>query len=355
MYAGDGYLMFFGKASLPLVTLEQPVHAARRAALERSAMPTLAPHARNYSQDHLAQPSRAPTAAGSSLLDPASRHGQSTRTSSGGNQQQQEATSPPQQQRLKRTQSTQSAMIVPGLIRPPPKNPSCLNVLGNTTSLTQLPGSIKSMLLTACSIMGSQVAAEAALGLVHQPGLIPREAADILAAWANASAASASACRPDVSVLQALSEQPHDARKARMAQHLPALLIVHARRSCVATGARPSASCPRMPPQVLIAANFRSNAHVLPHLLLQLVTAAAIRPSGRVYISIMENLSSDTSPQLLQQLSQVLSALRIPATVVYNAPLERLPGEQRISYLARVRNAAMAPVHNATFRQAQSR
>jgi hypothetical protein len=102
--------------------------------------------------------------------------------------------------------------------------------------------------------------------------------------------------------------------------------------------------------QVLIAANFRSNADVLPHLLLQLVTAALVHPSGQVYISVMENESNDTSPQLLQQLSQALAALGVPATVAYSSPLRRRPGEQRISYLARVRNEALAPVYNSTFR-----
>jgi hypothetical protein len=102
---------------------------------------------------------------------------------------------------------------------------------------------------------------------------------------------------------------------------------------------------------VLIAANYKSNADVLPHLMLQLViTAAAVHPSGQVYVSVMENDSSDSSPQLLRQLSQVLSALQIPATIVTDAPLRRLPGQPRISYLAQVRNAAMAPVYNATFR-----
>jgi hypothetical protein len=107
-------------------------------------------------------------------------------------------------------------MLLTGLVQPHPKTPSCLNVLGNTTTIDRMPEAIKAALLKACSIMGHQLAAEAALGLSHQPGLIPEQAAGILASWVAASSASASACRMDVSVLQALAELPHTARKVTM-------------------------------------------------------------------------------------------------------------------------------------------
>lgn len=193
--------------------------------------------------------------------------------------------------------------------------PSCLNVLGTTTSLRNLPSNIKAMLLKACAIAGHQQAAEAALGLPHTKDLIPPQAMDLLTSWAALSNATASACRLDVSALQQLSQQPFSRRR------------------------------------VFIAANFRDSAHVLPHLLLQLVTAAALHPSQQVFISIMENHSNDSSPALLQQLQQALHALQVPAMVVSSSPMRRQQGEPRISYLARVRNAALEPAYNATWRR----
>jgi hypothetical protein len=187
-YAAYSSIIVFGKGSLRAIALQQPITA--------------------------------PTAARSSPLDPAGQD--SARASPPplqprghphqahpAHHQQQDAPSLPREQRRRPV----PAMIAPGLIRPPPEIPSCLNVLGNTTSIAQLPSSIKSILLKACSIMGHQAAAEAALGLGHQPGLIPKGAEEVLAALVRASAASASACRLDVSVLRALSKQPHTGRK----------------------------------------------------------------------------------------------------------------------------------------------
>jgi hypothetical protein len=219
------------------------------------------------------------------------------------------------QQRLAAAAQQPAASTAPPPWKPDNTQPSCLNILGATTSLRDLAPNIKAVLLKACAIAGQQQAAEAALGLPHTQDLIPPQAMGLFTSWAALSNATASACRLDISALQQLSQQPFSRRR------------------------------------VFLAANFRDSAHVLPHLLLQLVTAATLHPSQQVFISIMENHSNDSSPALLQQLQQALHALQVPARVVSSSPMRREPGEPRISYLARVRNAALEPVFNATWRR----
>jgi alpha-1,3-mannosyltransferase len=104
------------------------------------------------------------------------------------------------------------------------------------------------------------------------------------------------------------------------------------------------------PDAMFIAANLHNSLHVLPHFALQVLRYAAAAPPGGVFVSIYESDSSDGTPQYLQALERLLAACAIPHQVTASGPLVRAAGEDRIAFLAKVRNAVLQPLVHGAFR-----
>lgn len=66
----------------------------------------------------------------------------------------------------------------------------------------------------------------------------------------------------------------------------------------------------------------------------------------RVFVSIYESNSRDSTPQALQALQQSLQALGVPHSILTHQDDKRAPGEHRIAFLARMRNKALQPLHD---------
>lgn len=128
--------------------------------------------------------------------------------------------------------------------------------------------------------------------------------ASTLASWARTAAATA-ICRIDDSVLHQLSLQP--------ARHYS------------------------------IVANLYNSENIAVHFAQQLAIAATFLP-GTVSVSIYESGSIDMTNQTLKELDQVLRAAGVTSCIVHNGNVTRGSSEPRITFLARVRNAALYPV-----------
>lgn len=66
----------------------------------------------------------------------------------------------------------------------------------------------------------------------------------------------------------------------------------------------------------------------------------------RVFVSIYESNSRDSTPQALLALTQSLQALGVPHSILTHQDDKRAPGEHRIAFLARMRNKALQPLHD---------
>jgi alpha-1,3-mannosyltransferase len=99
------------------------------------------------------------------------------------------------------------------------------------------------------------------------------------------------------------------------------------------------------PSPVLIAANLRDAAHLLPHWTVQALALASAAPPGRVFVSVYESGSADATPAWLGLAGRLLAAAGVPATLVARGAGEaRPPGTPRIAHLAALRNRALAPL-----------
>lgn len=92
-----------------------------------------------------------------------------------------------------------------------------------------------------------------------------------------------------------------------------------------------------------LAANLKNNEEVLPNFITQLLTLVARMREGQLHISIYESGSTDSTVQWLQLLDSVLGALGVPRTIVHSGNITWPAGGDRIEFLAKVRNAALAP------------
>lgn len=104
-----------------------------------------------------------------------------------------------------------------------------------------------------------------------------------------------------------------------------------------------AASAPPSP--ILIAADFRDAAHVLPHWARQALALAARAPPGAAFISLYESGSADASGAWLGLAGRLFAAAGVPSTVVARGAGEtHPPGTPRIPRLASLRNRALAPL-----------
>lgn len=92
--------------------------------------------------------------------------------------------------------------------------------------------------------------------------------------------------------------------------------------------------------RVLFAADLHNNQHVLPHFTQQLLQIIAILGPSRVYVSVYESGSTDSTTEWLALLTALLDCLGVRSRVVVGGTETRAEGQERIDFLARVRCAA---------------
>ncbi|KAJ3034848.1 capsular associated protein, partial [Rhizophlyctis rosea] len=101
--------------------------------------------------------------------------------------------------------------------------------------------------------------------------------------------------------------------------------------------------------QIYIAINFHNNAPTLPETLSQLLRLTShFHSRQNVFISIYESGSTDRTRALLRNLEAALSGLGIPHYIVGDPSPPPSKSENRITKLARVRNAALQPLYEGT-------
>jgi alpha-1,3-mannosyltransferase len=94
-----------------------------------------------------------------------------------------------------------------------------------------------------------------------------------------------------------------------------------------------------------IAANLKNNEELLPHFTQQLLTVASLL-HGSVFVSIYESGSTDDTPRLLQELQAALDSQGVRHHIITSGEIARAPGEARIEFLAKARNAALEPLYS---------
>lgn len=111
-------------------------------------------------------------------------------------------------------------------------------------------------------------------------------------------------------------------------------------------------------PRLLLAANLKDSAAVLPHWLLSALGTGARLPSRAFFLSVVESGSSEggggkggkgkgdggATRAWLSLLSRLASLAEVRAWVAVDAAPPRAPGTDRIRHLAALRNAALAPL-----------
>jgi len=95
----------------------------------------------------------------------------------------------------------------------------------------------------------------------------------------------------------------------------------------------------------LLAANFKDNAEILPNFIKQVWLLAALLPSSSLFVSVYESGSEDaTTGQWLEVFSNLLSLADVQHTIVTDGAIQRADGEERIEFLAKVRNKTLEPL-----------
>lgn len=95
--------------------------------------------------------------------------------------------------------------------------------------------------------------------------------------------------------------------------------------------------------RVVVAANLRNSEGVAPNAALNILRLALWLPPGGLYVSIYEDGSGDGTRRWLALLQLLLAPAGVPFHIVVDGHLNRLPGEPRITHLARLRNQLVDP------------
>lgn len=96
----------------------------------------------------------------------------------------------------------------------------------------------------------------------------------------------------------------------------------------------------------LIASNLHDSEAIMPNYVAQLLTAISAlgRAAQPTFVSIYESGSTDSTASWLLLLDKWLSLLGVNRRVVVGGPLQRAHGQDRIQFLASVRNAVLEPL-----------
>lgn len=101
--------------------------------------------------------------------------------------------------------------------------------------------------------------------------------------------------------------------------------------------------------RLFVALNVRDNEGVMANLMLQLAHLSKLLHSPQqLFVSVFESNSGDATVQWVQELGRELSALGVPHSLQAGTQAadmgQRLPHEDRIDFLARMRNHAIKPL-----------
>lgn len=101
---------------------------------------------------------------------------------------------------------------------------------------------------------------------------------------------------------------------------------------------------PTVKERVLVAANLINCAELMPNFVLQLLKFVSLFDEDQVRVSIYESGSTDLTPSWLDLLQRILIASNITSTIIIKGELIRDLKEDRIEFLAKIRNEAIAPM-----------
>jgi hypothetical protein len=103
--------------------------------------------------------------------------------------------------------------------------------------------------------------------------------------------------------------------------------------------------------RLLIAGNLFNSEAIMPNYQLQLLRFLVddVAP-GQAYVSIFESGSGDRTPQWLALLATLLETAGVPFNLTLSGAVVRRGGQDRISFLAEVRNALIAPTFSGRAR-----
>lgn len=97
-------------------------------------------------------------------------------------------------------------------------------------------------------------------------------------------------------------------------------------------------------PRTLLTGNMNNNEHIMPQFLLSTVNLLTTWPEDRALLALYESGSKDLTPEWLTLLEAVLAAVGAPTRLVQDGAETRWPGQDRIEFLALVRNWAVDPL-----------
>lgn len=98
-------------------------------------------------------------------------------------------------------------------------------------------------------------------------------------------------------------------------------------------------------PRYFVAANLRNNQDVLPHFMYNLIKMLLHVPAGTAFVSVYESNSNDNTAIWLEILELALHVIHVPCHLEGRGVMVRPKGQERIAFLAAVRNAALRPLY----------
>jgi len=114
----------------------------------------------------------------------------------------------------------------------------------------------------------------------------------------------------------------------------------------------PSFNASLLPPDIFerklyIAANLKDNEGIMANLIQQLTLLASLYPdpASHLFVSIYESNSQDATGRWLRVLQEELEEMGVPSAVVAGGAKRKVGEEDRIQFLARMRNEAMGPLY----------
>lgn len=102
---------------------------------------------------------------------------------------------------------------------------------------------------------------------------------------------------------------------------------------------------PQSSEKYYIATNLHNNEQLAPHYIASLVRLLLYLPPGHAFVSLYESASQDDTALWVEVFELTAHVLRVPCHVDRHGTLVRGPGQERIPFLARVRNAALQPLY----------
>lgn len=96
--------------------------------------------------------------------------------------------------------------------------------------------------------------------------------------------------------------------------------------------------------RLLVAGTLHNNEVLMPHLLLQLLALALYLPPQSIYVSLYESGSGDATGAWLALFQEIVKLLPLSTKVTTAGSLQPGKGQDKSTFLASVRNAALAPL-----------